>query len=156
MPGTKVLKLLVIGMVGLVTLGALLQRLPGLQPVSLWLDDQWVAVLATAAPISFVLTGDYPCPPGFVLLLKAVVLFAGAGELQLQMFPFLASLAAIPLLAWATTRATGNPALGIIAAVLIAGNVTLAVYGLRVKPYTVDALATATLLALAVSFMTSA
>ena len=35
MPGTKVLKLLVIGMVGLVTLGALLQRLPGLQPVSL-------------------------------------------------------------------------------------------------------------------------
>jgi hypothetical protein len=154
MTGARVLRLLVIGLVGLVTLGALLQRLPGLQPVSLWLDDQWVAVLATTAPMSLVLTGDYPCPPGFVLLLRAVVLFAGGGELQLQMIPFLAGLAVIPLLAWVTTRATGNVALGIIAAVLIAGNHTLAVYGLRVKPFTFDALATTILLALAVTFLT--
>lgn len=146
-------RLLAISVIGLVTLCALLVRLPGLQPASLWLDDQWVAVLATVAPISYVVTGDYPCPPGLILLMRAVVAIFGKGEWQLQAIPFVSSLAAIPLFAWVTMRATGNRMLGIIAAVLIAANMLLSMFGVRVKPFAVDALATIYLLALAISYI---
>jgi hypothetical protein len=139
----------------LITVVALIQRVPGLGPFSLFLDDQWVAVLVRDASISQIFSLRPPAPLGFLLLLKLVSSVAGAGSTALQVLPFLCGLAAIPLLGWTAYRWTGHATLGVIAAPLLALDPVLGVYSLRVKPFAGDALVTVVLLTLAVEAMRS-
>jgi hypothetical protein len=139
----------------LITVVALIQRVPGLGPFSLFLDDQWIAILVRDASVGHILDLRPPVPLGFLLILKLVASVAGVGSTALQVLPFLCGLVVIPLLGWTAYRWTGHATLGVIAALLLALDPVLGVYALRVKPFAGDALMTAVLLALAVEAMRS-
>lgn len=115
-------------------------RLPGLAPTSLYLDDTWVALLARDASLSDLLLIRPHHPFGFVCLLALARRLLPSGELPVQLLPFAASLALIPLGAWLVRRLTGSLCGGILAAVLLALNPTLSDYSVRAKPYATDAL----------------
>jgi hypothetical protein len=68
------------------------------------------------------------------------VRFLPGAELSVQLIPFAASLALIPLGAWLVWRRTGSLCGGILAAVLLALNPILSEYAVRAKPYATDAL----------------
>jgi hypothetical protein len=131
------------------SLGSLLLRLPAFSPPSLWLDDEWVALLARHATLPFLFLGKLPASPGFILALRSATSLLGEGEWQLQVVPFLAGLLAILLLGLLALRLTGSHALGFAAAAILAANPLLATYSVRVKQFTLDALVTLVLLSLA-------
>lgn len=128
------------GAVAAVDLLALSLRLPGLAPPSLYLDDAWVALLARDASLPDLLAIKPPHPVGFIALLAIARRLLPGAELSLQLLPFAASLALVPLGAWLVRRTTGGLAGGILAAVLLALNPTLSDYAVRAKPYATDAL----------------
>jgi hypothetical protein len=106
-------------------------------------------VLVDAAPLRLLAAAPIPCPPGFVLLLRALRPLLGGGDAALQAVPFACALLQIPLLGWLALRLTRQPALGLLAATLLAGSPVLAVFSLRVKQFSLDALLTLVLLLLA-------
>jgi hypothetical protein len=128
------------GAIAAVVLLALSLRLPGLAPPSLYLDDTWVALLARDASLSDLLAIRPHHPFGFVVLLAIARRLLPGAELSVQLLPFAASLALIPLGAWLVWRRTGGLCGGILAAVLLALNPTLSDYAVRAKPYATDAL----------------
>lgn len=136
---------------GLLLLAAifLLRGWPAIDPPSLWLDDEWVAVLVDAAPAGFLFGAPVPCPPGFVLLLRGARALLGGSDAALQALPFACGAIQIPLLGALAFRLTGNAALGLLAATLLCGNPVLAAFSARVKPFSLDALASIVLLLLA-------
>ena len=115
-------------------------RLPGLAPPSLYLDDAWVALLARDASLSDLLAIKPHHPLGFIVLLAVAHRLLPGAELSVQLVPFAASLALVPLGAWLVRRRTGGFSGGILAAVLLALNPTLSDYAVRAKPYATDAL----------------
>ena len=132
------------------SLGSLLLRLTAFSPPSLWLDDEWVALLVRHATLPLLLLGKLPASPGFILALRSATALLGEGEWQLQVVPFLAGLLAILLLGVLALRVTGSHALGFAAAAILAANPLLATYSVRVKQFTLDAFVTLVLLSLAV------
>jgi hypothetical protein len=139
----------------LITLVAMVQRLPGIEPPSLYLDDQWVALLVRDASVGQILDIRPPASPGFLLILKAIAGVGGMAATTLQAMPFLCGLAAIPLFGWTVSRWSGHAMLGVIAALLLALDPFHGVYSLRVKPFTADALVTIGLLALTIEALRS-
>jgi len=137
----------------LLSLIFLLRGLPALAPPSLWLDDQWVALLAAQAPWSFLFSAPIPCPPGFALLEQLARRLLGDADWALQVLPFAAGILTVPLLGWVTFRLTGERLLGLAVATLLAGSPVLAAFSLRVKPFSLDALVATALLNLAVAGM---
>lgn len=134
------------GVAAIVALAASL-RLPGLAPPSLFLDDVWVALLAREASLADLLTLRPPHPAGFMALqILAHRLLPGA-ELSVQLVPFAASLALIPLGGWLVWRRAGSVSGGLLAAALLALNPTLSDHSVRVKPYATDALLSLVLVA---------
>jgi len=127
------------------------QCLPGLNPFSLWLDDLWVAYLAKSASISYLFAGKAPCPPGFILMLKAVGAILGDGHWQLQLIPLVGYFAQILIIYWLVQRTLCNRALGFFAATLLSANPILALYSLRIKQFSLDSLVTLVILSLVVS-----
>jgi hypothetical protein len=121
----------------------------GVNPDSLWLDDQWVATLVKHASLSELLELRAPAPIGFILLLRVVAACFGWGHWQLQALPFLCALAQIPLIGWIAWRATGRLSLGLVAATLLSGSRTMLMFGVRVKQYTLEGLIVLILIALA-------
>jgi len=130
----------------LLAIAGLVQRLPGLDPFSLWLDDLWLAVLTKHASSRFLLTGSSPCPPAFGLLIRWFTAIAGYGEWQFQMFPLVAGLAYVVLAGHFAFSVTRRMSVGLMAAAFAVANPALAIFSLRVKPYTLDALITQALL----------
>lgn len=130
----------------LLALAGLVQRLPGFNPPSLWLDDLWLAVLTKHASLRFLLVGSSPCPPVFGLILRWSTAVAGYGHWQFQLIPLLAGLAYVVLAGHFVFAVTRRMSLGLIAAALAVASPTLAIYSLRVKPYASDALLTQALL----------
>ncbi|HSB64089.1 MAG TPA: hypothetical protein VLJ18_07980 [Thermoanaerobaculia bacterium] len=135
------------GAIAAVVLLALSLRLPGLAPSSLYLDDAWVAVLARDASLSDLLAIRPPHPVGFLVLLAFARRLLPGAELSLQLLPFAASLALVPLGAWLVRRRAGGLAGGILAAVLLALNPAHSAFAVRVKPYATDALLSLVLVA---------
>lgn len=135
-----------------VTAWAAFLRAPGLNPQSLWFDDLWVACLTRLPSLVDAAGLAVPVPPGFVAMLWCCRRIIPDPELAVQAVPFVASLASISVVAIALSRLSGSHALGVAAGVLIAANPAVTHYSVYVKPYTVDLLVTATMVALADQF----
>lgn len=134
-----------------VTAAAAFQISPGVNPDSLWLDDQWVASLVRHASPATLLSLMPPVPLGFILLLKGAVSCAGWGQWQLQALPIVFAIVQIPLIGRIAWRMTGSVSLGLVAAALLSSNRTLMTYGLRVKQYTLESLIALVLIWLAMA-----
>ncbi len=144
--------LLAIGLMAL-TGSALAQRWGGLNPYSLWLDDQWVVALVKHATLNDLVELGPPTPVGFVVVLKAFDQVGGSGTWRMQLLPFVLGLAQIPLLGWLAFRMTGLASLGMFAATLLAGSRFFAVYSLRTKQFVVESFITLLLIALAMMWL---
>jgi len=121
---------------------ALALRWPAIAPSSLWLDDEWVAVLVRDASLRDLVDLAAPVPLGFVVLLKALTAAFGNDPFVLQAVPLLASIALVAATAALAWRITESRAVAATAALFVAGNPVLATYSARVKPFALDALAT--------------
>lgn len=128
------------GSIAAVVFLALSLRLPELAPRSLYVDDTWVALLARDASLSDLLAIRPPHPVGFIVLLAFARRLVPGAELSVQLLPFAASLALVPLGAWLVRRRTSGLCGGVLAAVLLALNPALSASAVRVKPYATDAL----------------
>lgn len=131
-----------------VVLISIYRRLGGIAPNSLWLDDVWCAALAKYGSVPFILTGKFPAPPGFILMLKAMGKLFGFSAFWLQMLPLFASVSQIFLIAYIVRKITKMDSLAVSAAIILAGNPTLASYSLRIKPFALDGLIVLVILAL--------
>lgn len=131
---------------GAVMLSAVLVRLPGWDPQSLWYDDLVWAAIARAETIGQVLSVPATAPPGFFVVLRGMRALFGDPEWSLQIVPFAAGIAAIPLMAFLVWRITGSRGIALFAASLTALNPRLAHYTVFVKPYSLDFITTALLL----------
>lgn len=126
-------------------------RLPGLAPPSLYLDDVWVALFAREASLSDLLALRPHHPVGFMLLQALALRILPGAELPVQLIPFAASLALVPLGAWLVWRRGGGVSGGILAAVVVALNPALSDTSVRAKPYATDALLSLVLVAATLS-----
>ena len=135
---------------GLLLWAASMQVAPALDPVSLWLDDLWVATLVKHASLSQLVWLHAPTPYGFVALLKLIRGVFGDGHLQLQAAPVCARLAAIAGLGVVTYELTRHAGLGLLAAVGMALQYEIAEQAVRIKPYAMDACISVALLGLGV------
>lgn len=144
--------LLALGLIGLLAV-ALYERWPALDPYSLWLDDQWVTVLARYASLRELFELGAPVPLGFVVMLKMVMTVFGDHAWTMQIAPLVFGLVQIPLIGWLAFRITGRVSLGLFAAALLTGSRTFAIYNIRVKQFSFESLVTLVLLALAVLWL---
>ena len=128
---------------------AIAQRYRGIAPLSLWFDDVWVAALAKlAGPLDWWRIAP-PAPLGFLSLQKLALLAVPHAELGMQIVPFFAGLALIPLLA----RVDVRPRAAVIAGVLAAASPPLAAYSLCGKQYhMLDALCVVAIMLALVAF----
>ncbi len=131
------------------TMIALMTRMQGLNPPSLFIDDLWQGLLSGASlPDQFRLRSSAPI--AFTALLGTALRLIPDPELSLQLVPFLAGLALIPLMAWVVYRLTKNPPAAVLAAAMITFAPQVAELSIRVKQYALDALLVAVLLLLAI------
>jgi len=132
---------LMFGLAMLVLIAILAYRtFGGLNPESLWLDDQWVMTLVLHGETATLLEILPPAPLGFIVLLNAVTTLFGPGHWQVQLIAHVSGLALVPLIGWIAWRGSGRVSLGILAATLLCFSKTHIVYMLRVKQYTLEAL----------------
>jgi hypothetical protein len=127
------------------------QGFAALDPVSLWLDDLWVATLVKHGSLVEVWQLKAPAPYGFIVIEKLVRLVFGDGQLQLQAAPYLARLVSIAALGWITAELTSSAGIGLLAATGLALQSELAIQSLRVKQYSLDVLLCVMLLGLAIA-----
>ncbi len=112
-------------------------RVPGLDPSSLWLDDTWVALVHKVDEVPVILRMGVTAP-GFSLLLKGVFSIFGFSHLAAQAIPFLAGIAAPPLVYLIARRwGTGRLAATISAVLLLLAPVHVT-YSTNVKQFTLD------------------
>ena len=131
------------------TVVALITRSPGLDPPSLFIDDLWQGLLSSM-PLGDQIRLRSSSPIGFTALLGAALRLIPAPELSLQVAPFLAGLALIPVMALTVFRLTKSPPASILAAALVTWAPLLGPLSIRVKHYTLDALLVAILLLLTI------
>jgi hypothetical protein len=139
-----------IGLASLVYVSAR-QGFTALDPVSLWLDDLWVATLVKRASLVEVWQLKAPAPYGFIVIEKLVRAAFGDGQLQLQAAPYLARLVSIAALGWLAAELTGSAGIGLLAATGLALQSELAIQSLRVKQYSLDVLLCVMLLGFAIA-----
>ena len=125
-------------------------RASGLDPRSFWFDDVYVASLTRLDSLATAVSVPAPAPPGFVGALWIAGRLVPDPEIALQLVPFLSALLTIPLLAYLVVTVTGNHALSILSAGILALNANSAHYSIFVKPYVTDQLSTLVLLLVAV------
>lgn len=128
-------------------------RQSGLDPNSLWLDDQWVASLIKSESLTDILTVHVPVPIGFLIIIKFFYSIINDPEFSLQIFPFLCGLIQIPLIAILGKQLTNKHSIGLIMAFFLVFSPELSIYSLRVKPYTLDSLITICLILAHVSWL---
>ena len=126
--------------ISLYVLVAYVMRQSGLNPNSLWLDDQWVATLIKTQTWLELFTVHVPIPIGFALILKFFHSIISDPEFSLQIFPFFCGLVQIPLIAILGKQLTGRYSIGLIMAFLLVFSPEISTYSLRVKTYTLDSL----------------
>jgi hypothetical protein len=133
--------------VGLTALAAAL-RVDALRPSSLWIDDAWAALVVKAHSIDDVFLVGVTAP-AFAVLLKGWLAVAGFSELNAQLLPFVAGVAAVPGV-YLVARWRGVGWLGALAgALVLAASVVHMTYSTRVKQYTLDCLVALVVLAVA-------
>jgi len=141
-----------LGWFGLALALAVAVRLPPfLLARSLWMDEAMLALNIAARGFAGLLRPldyDQAAPVGFLVLERAAVASFGVHEQSLRALSLIAGLATVLLIGLAGRRLYGEAA-GVLAALLAALSPTLVRYSNEVKPYSTDALATTTLLLLA-------
>jgi hypothetical protein len=130
---------------GLCALGAY-WRLAGIDPPSLWLDDQWVALIARKMSLGQFVGTAPPIPIGFAVVEAGFARWLRDPEWPLQLFPVLCSVAQLPLIALLVLRVTKRSALALLAAALVLLDPIATTYAVTVKQYAGDGLATLVLL----------
>ncbi|HKU44804.1 MAG TPA: hypothetical protein VJR89_41885 [Polyangiales bacterium] len=130
------------------TLYGLLQRLPGWNPASLWLDDEWVGIVVRRMSLPDFFHLRPPVPIGFVVVERALSSIFLDPEWSLQIFPFVCGVALIPLLSLLALQLGASKSVAIFAAVCAATSPMSSELSVRVKQYSSDTL-TVTLLLLA-------
>lgn len=125
-------------------------RFGGLNPTTLWFDDLWVAALVKMPSLWDAVTAPAPAPPGFVLILWIVDKLTLDPEWGLQLIPYLAGLATIPVAGYLGRRITETMWGGLLAASLMALSPWVSAFSTAVKQYSLDALVTLLLLTVAV------
>jgi len=124
-------------------------RVPGLDPRSLWHDDQWVGIVVSRMTLSEYRALGPPVPAGFAASLAVLARLFPDPEWPLQVVPVACSLVQIPLIGWIVLRLTGHPALGLLAAALLLVDPLLSEYSVRAKQYSMEGLLTLGLVLLA-------
>lgn len=117
-------------------------RAPGLDPRSLWQDDQWAGIVARRMTLAEFWSLRPPIPVGFAGGLAVLARLFPDPEWPLQILPAACSVAQIPFIGWTVLRLTGQPALGLLAAALLLVDPLLSNYAVRVKQYSLDSLLT--------------
>jgi len=131
---------------------AYVMRQSGLNPNSLWLDDQWVATLIKSESWIDILTIQAPVSVGFLIIIKFFHLIINDPEFSLQIFPFLCGLIQIPIIAILGKQLTNKYSIGLIMAFFLVFSPEISTYSLRVKSYTLDSLITICLILAQVSW----
>jgi len=134
-------------------LAAYVMRQSGLNPNSLWLDDQWVATLIKNESWIDILSIHAPVPVGFLIIIKFFHSIINDPELSLQIFPFLCGLIQIPIIAILGKQLTKKHSIGLLMAFLLVCSPEISTYSLRVKSYTLDSLITICLILAQVSWL---
>lgn len=129
--------------VAAVTVRALLARLPGLNPGSLWYDDLVYGAVIRTEDLWSLVTAPLQVPPGLLVVWRAFYELFPDPEWSLQLLPFLCGIAAIPVMAWVARALTGDDGLAAFAAGVTALNQFLAHYTVYVRQYAVEFLLTA-------------
>ncbi len=129
--------------VGLISLSAVIARLPGWNPESLWDDDVIFGSLIRSSDLYSLITTPIHHAPGLFLVWRGFYEIFPDPEWSLQILPFACGIAAIPVMALLGRRLTGNAALGVLAGALTALNPLLAYYTVVVHEYSFEFLLTA-------------
>lgn len=114
----------------------------GLNPPSLFLDDQWVGIALERMSVAERFTHHLPMPLAWGVLEGLPGLVVDDPELSLQIVPALAYLASIPLFAALLRRLTGSGWAAVLGAAVIAASPLAADLAVRAKHYTTDQLVT--------------
>jgi hypothetical protein len=133
--------LLVAWVVALVAV-AVFKLLPGMDPDSLFLDDQWVGIAVRDVGFLERLALHPPMPLGFALLEGLPGRFIQDPEVALQILPVLAYLASMALFAVLVHRLTGDPWVTTLGAAMIVSAPLTTDLAVRAKQYTLDQLVT--------------
>ena len=125
-----------------VTVRAVVARLPGLDPASLWYDD---LILAAAVRMDFwsMLTVPLHVSPGLLVIWRGLYALFPDPEWSLQLLPFVCSIAGIPLMALVVRELTRDNGLAVLAGAVTALNPLLARYSVFVHQYAVEFMMTA-------------
>src|SRR5687768_986428 len=91
-----------------------------LGPVSLWLDDAWVAVLSRAPTVHEFLSHGSSSPPLFNAIVTLCIWLLPGREVAAQIFPFACAILGIGLTAFAAYLVSGRAWAAAIAAVIVA------------------------------------
>jgi hypothetical protein len=127
---------------------ALVRRSSGLDPASLWLDDQWVALALRHADLARISALHIPTPLGWSALEKLVISVSPDRDWALQIVPFVMGLVSIPLFCKLASRVVTHPLAIGLACLLVSCHPVAELYATRVKHYTLDLTICIALLAL--------
>ena len=128
---------------GAVSLRALVARLPGWNPESLWVDDVIFGSLIRSADLWSLVTIPTHHAPGLFVIWRGFYALFPDPEWSLQILPFACGIAAIPVMAFLGRRLTGDATLGVVAGAVTAVNPLLAFYTVYVHQYSFEFLLTA-------------
>ena len=129
--------------VGVISLSAVIARLPGWNPESLWDDDVIFGSLIRSSDLYSLITTPIHHAPGLFLVWRGFYEIFPDPEWSLQILPFACGIAAIPVMALLGRRLTGDASLGVLAGALTALNPLLAYYTVVVHGYSFEFLLTA-------------
>ena len=122
---------------------AVVARLPGLNPGSLWYDDLVYAAVIRTEDLRDLITAPLHVAPGLLVIWRGLYTLFPDPEWSLQLLPFACGIAAIPVVALVVRALTGDGGLAVLAAGVTALNPLLARYTVFVHQYAVEFLMTA-------------
>ena len=128
---------------------AVIARLPGWNPASLWYDDLVYAAIIRTQDFWSMVTAPLHVGPGLLVIWRGFYAIFPDPEWSLQLLPFACAVAAIPLMALVVRTLTNDNALAVLAAGVTALNQLLAHYTVFVHQYTVEFVTTALFLLVA-------
>lgn len=142
--------------VAAVALRALIARLPGWNPESLWADDLTYGAVIRSHDLWGMIAAPIHVAPGPLVIWRVLYSVFPDPEWSLQLLPFACGIAAIPLMGLVVRRLTGDDSLAVAAAALTALNPLLAHYTIFVHQFPLDFVVTTLFLLAATTLFTSA
>lgn len=117
---------------------SILIRFPALNPISLWLDDLWVALIAKVNNFDDFMLVNGPAPILFTVLQFLSSKIINDKELSMQLIPFVFGTLNIPLFYKLVLKISKNKSLSFLAAAILSINSLMLNYSIRAKQYTLE------------------